>query len=557
MYRRDGYDTGHARLLGRQAAGEGFLRALVRHGRTSPISCVARSRAEFDDFCTLVRPWFIGQRQVRWVDATSLASLATCGTLHRPDGMLADEAFRRRYATGGSRAFGITGVTHTIASRAALRAVSDLLIAPLEPWDALVCTSKAVKRAVDQVLTTWGDYLAVRTGGRPTAPLRLPVIPLGIHCDSFPQGAAREAARARIRDRISAEDSDIVALFVGRLIFYAKAHPAPMYLALERAARATGRTIHLVQAGWFENDQEAEDFRTSASALAPSVQCHFLDGRKIDVRTEVWAGADLFLSLSDNIQETFGLTPIEAMANGLPVIVTDWDGYRESVRHEIDGMCVPTMTPAAGAASEWAASYLADDLGYSNYIAYCSMSTAVDVDACTEAVRRLIDNEDLRRRLGESGRQRAREVYDWSVVIRAYEELWEELADVREHAASASPPLVDGSPPAPLLDDPFRQFAHYPTAIVDDHTRVGLGQMASSAGLGKLAQLFSFRFGVGERAGDDFVQQVLAFVQTRGTVEVADIAAAHPSVPYGVVTRTLVHLAKFDVLKLTVVHTAK
>ena len=33
----------------------------------------------------------------------------------------------------------------------------------------------------------------------------------------------------------------------------------------------------------------------------------------------------MFVSLSDNIQETFGLTPIEGMASGLPLIVSDAD----------------------------------------------------------------------------------------------------------------------------------------------------------------------------------------------------------------------------------------
>ena len=31
-----------------------------------------------------------------------------------------------------------------------------------------------------------------------------------------------------------------------------------------------------------------------------------------------WRAADLFVSLSDNVQETFGLTPVEAM--GVPMV---------------------------------------------------------------------------------------------------------------------------------------------------------------------------------------------------------------------------------------------
>ena len=66
-----------------------------------------------------------------------------------------------------------------------------------------------------------------------------------------------------------------------------------------------------------------------------------VDGRPADTRFSIWSVADIFISFSDNIQETFGLTPVEAMAAGLPSVVTDWDGYRDTVRHGIDQHFVP------------------------------------------------------------------------------------------------------------------------------------------------------------------------------------------------------------------------
>ena len=43
-------------------------------------------------------------------------------------------------------------------------------------------------------------------------------------------------------------------------------------------------------------------------------------------RNEVYNLADVYVAPTDNIQETFGLAPLEAMACGLPQIVADWDG---------------------------------------------------------------------------------------------------------------------------------------------------------------------------------------------------------------------------------------
>jgi glycosyltransferase involved in cell wall biosynthesis len=59
--------------------------------------------------------------------------------------------------------------------------------------------------------------------------------------------------------------------------------------------------------------------------------------------------------LSDNIQETFGIVPIEAMAAGLPVVVLDWDGYKNTVRDGIDGFRVPTLMSGAGSQTARAA----------------------------------------------------------------------------------------------------------------------------------------------------------------------------------------------------------
>ena len=53
------------------------------------------------------------------------------------------------------------------------------------------------------------------------------------------------------------------------------------------------------------------------------------------------AAADLFCSPSDNLQETFGLSVLEAMASSLPVVASDWDGYRDLVVHGRTGWLVP------------------------------------------------------------------------------------------------------------------------------------------------------------------------------------------------------------------------
>jgi hypothetical protein len=220
----------------------------------------------------------------------------------------------------------------------------------------------------------------------------------------------------------------------------------------------------LILAGWFANPTLEARFLNGAEQYAPSVKVKVVDGRRADVRQEVWHAADVFTSLSDNIQETFGLTPIEAMAAGLPVVISDWNGYRDTVRHGIDGFLVPTYMPAPGLGAEIAARFSASVDTYDRYIAQPSQCTAVDVAKCAACYAELIERPDLRKQFGEAGRQRAREAFSWKGVIAAYQELWREMAAIRAAAPATSPAVI----PHPLRDDPLALFGHYATSTLTD-----------------------------------------------------------------------------------------
>jgi hypothetical protein len=177
--------------------------------------------------------------------------------------------------------------------------------------------------------------------------------------------------------------------------------------------------------------------------------------------------------LADNIQESFGLTPIEAMAAGLPCVVTDWDGYRDTVRDGIDGFRVATFTPPPGFATDLIIDHALDLHPYGAFIGKAGGVTVVDCEATTAAFQRLAADPDLRRRLGSNGAKRARASFDWSVIIRAYEALWDELAEIRA-AAQVEHPRPAERVRWPEHLDPFELFADYPTAIVQGKTKIRL-----------------------------------------------------------------------------------
>jgi alpha-maltose-1-phosphate synthase len=547
FYRQDGYDMGSPRLMGRQAAGEGFLKGLFRHGATQKFYCVADQQPEFQEFGQRIRPWLRSDQTVQWLPESQPQRLVEAGVLYRPDAAVAKLAWQRRFFD--QRNHSICGVTHTIASQETLQMIGDLLTAPVQSWDALICTSQAVKTAVEQLLGQWGDYLADRIGAKPSAAVQLPIIPLGVDLQAFDRAIDRPAQRQKLRQQFQIAPDDFVALYVGRLIFYAKAHPAPMYLALEKAAQATGRKVHLIQSGWFENQREEADFKAGMARFCPSVKAIFLDGRQPEYRMEQLTPiADVFISLADNIQETFGLTPIEAMAAGLSVIVSDWNGYKDTVRDGLDGFRIPTIVPETGDLGQsLAMRHYHNHWNYSTYIGHAAMLAAVDVNACAAAIQRLIESPELGRQLGANGRQRVQETYDWRVVIGQYEALWQDLNDRRVHGAEITA-VKPGAAPQPLCDDPFRQFGHYPSQVLRSDTLLQAQTPYLQDFPQHLQNTWMTNFAADQRLPWPTIALLLQNLQQPQTV--ATMLDQLSEYPVTQVLSTLMYLIKFDVLAI-------
>jgi glycosyltransferase involved in cell wall biosynthesis len=469
FYEADGYDTSKPKLMGRQSAGEGFLAGLAEYGRASTLHCYTRTQASFQHFNRLVKTLTKRPRPTQWIPRQRPQQLASAGCLYVPGPGLDDEAWDRRRS--GDASYSLCGVTHTIASAGASDALGQLVLAPVESWDAVICTSEAVKTAALRLLDDWREHLAERCGAKPPLKVQMPVIPLGVDCARFSRQAA---TRADWRRRMGIPENAVVFLFMGRLSFHAKAHPLPMYLALEKAAQATGKRIVLIQAGWFANDGLRRAFVEGARQYCPMVDAIFMDGRRPDVREHIWHAADAFISLSDNVQETFGLTPIEAMAAGLPVVASDWNGYRQTVLDGKTGFMIPTTIPTEASGVELARRFVDGSDDYDFYIGAASQAVTVDVEAAGRACAALVRDAALRAKMGEEGRKRAEQVFDWRHVVRQYEELWADLAERRKAAQGKAARVTVSTGLHPLRGSPYRIYAHYATKVLTDDTKIAL-----------------------------------------------------------------------------------
>lgn len=466
-------------LMGRQVAGREFLDAYLTRGDWSELTAVVYNAASATSLlrtCADHPSSRVRQRGLRVVTMDRFREgffPAPAPVLYTP--CPPDPSFAWARLQWGPGSFALCGVTHTLCSAGAVRTLCELLTAPYEPYDALICTSTAVVRMVRAVTDAYAAYLRDRCGGDPRLRVRLEAIPIGVNPERFRPPTPEERAERRAALHIA--DDEVAVLCVGRFTPHAKAHPFPMFQGLSRAARATGRRVHLILSGWAPHESLLQAYLDGLRTFAPGMPVSVVDGMNPDLRFGVWHAADLVTSLADNLQETFGLVVVEAMASGLPVVASDWDGYRDLVAHGETGLLVPTaMVRDATVDSTMRLMLGATD--YDAFLAECSQAISVDPAAAATAYAQLLGDADLRQRMGRAARQRVVENFSWAGVVRRYESLWRDQEAVRQEVLrtqAADPGARAPAMPLPgpaCYPAPEWSFAGYPTDWLDENSIV-------------------------------------------------------------------------------------
>lgn len=468
----DGYDPVRKGINGRRVAGESFLRGFFAHAEVDEFVSLAHSQADHAAFAAMAQASGV-TKPLRAVRLDNPTAMAPVDVLNYPAPIPASECWRR--AAHGAAAWALCGITHTTATRTVMQAIFDIRSAPQMPWDAMICTSNAVQASIRRLMELAEAHLAERFPGAtlPARPL-LPVIPLGVTTDDF---RPDRALGQQMRDRIKAAPGDVVAVTIARLTPDEKFDPLPLFLAMELAAAEMqafgGGKLHLVFCGQFAEEQWSEIFAKAAARLMPSCGYHLLDGGNPEDRKATLSGGDIFVFPIDNLQETFGLAPIEAMAAGLPVIVTDWDGMKDTVTPEV-GIRVPTEMPRAGLSTYVTQRFMGGTDAYVQYLSQMSAMTSFDVAAFARALVTLATDADLRARMGAMGQARVRAFYDWRVVIPQMQALWAEQAAMLAHARKARGPAIAPRDPAQMPIGPAadEMFAAYPTTRAAEGRRL-------------------------------------------------------------------------------------
>jgi D-inositol-3-phosphate glycosyltransferase len=494
-------------IVGRQVAVDDFTRALLRHGERHEYAlyCHGRHRAQVaaelgDDALGATREG--GSPRGSLHDRRELASTDGLAftAWHDPQfDMHASFALRAR-ARPRVAPWPVTVLHHTLSYKELLHdAVLRLLLAKPCAYDALVCTSTAARESLRRLIAHVAERFHADHGTRLAYRGRYELIPLAVDTERFrPQD--RTLARARFGIDVDA----FVLLWVGRLSALDKADLLPLVQAFATLARDNpGRKLRLVCAG---SDRPGDRFGALVRELAEhlgvggAVTVITDDARIEPGKEDLYATADVFVSPVDNVQESFGLTPVEAMACGIPQVVSDWNGYRDSVVDGETGFLVPTAW--ADCQGELSAGAPFTESPYDHLA--LSQSVVVDMSALRRCVQRLIDEPGLREAMATASRRRAEDRYAWPVVIRSHEALWSALA---EEARRAPEPSEDGGRYA--TPDYGGFFGHFASTRLDDAAALRLTAHGRDVASGR-AELPSFYIEHWQHLDPALLQRVLA-----------------------------------------------
>lgn len=459
-------------LVGRLVANTEFLRALVRHGSFQRLAFFVGETREVPEVQRLAHDAGLPPNRLLIRSVLELPASLRAGelsVLHHAshvDQFVDLVALRDAHAT---QTVPVTGQIHSLSYPRLLNSHVLSLLNPPTASDAIFCSSHAGREALQRSFAAAARHL--RRGGDPVAALacELPVVPLGIDVDGV-----RGGDRHGMRRALGVPDDGVILLVLGRFSEHDKMDLLPLLGVAAAVMARAQRPVTLVLAGARQGNKTPELLTLWSQALGIAdrvrVMVDVTDGDKRDLL----AAADVFVSPSDNVQETFGLAVIEAMAAGLPVVVSDFDGYRDTVDETV-GVRVPTRWASDPG---WLSAY--GSLLYERPLhLMLGQSLAVDLPALQAALLRLVGDDLLRAALGARAAVHARSRFDWRTVIASYEAVWRRLA--------ARPHQVPTPNRGPLGMDHGRIFEEHPSsAPAGDGERVqrsALSRALTAAGV--------------------------------------------------------------------------
>lgn len=258
---------------------------------------------------------------------------------------------------------------------------------------------REIVRSVDALIAqcpSERDELTLDYGADPQ---RVTIIPSAVNIERF-----RPVARDAARQRIGLPLEGLVVGYVGRML--PRKDVRNLVLAMgrlrDRYPDIPAPTLLLVGGETAEPDPHATPeigvLMRLVDELRLSAATRFVGKRQPDTLRDYYSASDVVVTTP--WYEPFGLTPLEAMACGRPVVGSAVGGITSTISDGETGCLVPPRDP----------------------------------DALAERLAYLLSHADVRQRMGRAARRRVEREFVWPTVARRTAELYERV--LRDASAS-------------------------------------------------------------------------------------------------------------------------
>lgn len=190
-------------------------------------------------------------------------------------------------------------------------------------------TSARILRSADRVIVTTETYASTSLN---TWDIRPEIVPVSANTRRF---FPDPEDRIRTRRRLSLDGKRIV-LFVGRLVRHKGVH----YLIDAMRFLDDGYVLIIAGAGDY-----AQPLRRAIRVRGLEKRVSMIGDVPDTVLPSLYRAADVLVVPSTSRLEAFGISAVEAMASGTPVIVSDIPGVREIIDDGVQGLRAEPMNP--------------------------------------------------------------------------------------------------------------------------------------------------------------------------------------------------------------------
>lgn len=266
--------------------------------------------------------------------------------------------------------------------------------------DERIAVEHAVIRGVDRLIAQCPAERDELVDDYGAPPQKVALIPSAVDIRRCRPGDRTEARR---RIGLATWGDDPVIVYVGRMMPRKDVRNVVRALAalIRRDPDGIGGRVRLLLVGG-ETDEpdpaatpEIGELQRLAAELGVRERVHFAGKRQPDELRWYYGAGDV--AVTTPWYEPFGLTPLEAMACGRPVVGAAVGGIAYTIKHGETGLLVPPREP----------------------------------DALATALLALLADRAWRERMGQAARARVEREFTWDTVARRTAALYEELLAAR------------------------------------------------------------------------------------------------------------------------------